>query len=108
MKKRVFNWRNLSKVPDDEYGVYSIWTKHICIYVGKAEKQSLRQRLFQHYNSSHNDELNKWIVSSHKLWFMYETVQNPVAINAKERNRVKSFAPLTNKLLQKKEFQYGV
>ena len=108
MKKQAFSWRNLSKVPDDEYGVYSIWTKYICIYVGKAEKQSLRQRLLQHYKTSHNNDLYNWIISSHQLWFSYETVSNKKSINAKERNRIKRFAPITNKVLQKKEFQYGV
>lgn len=108
MRKKIFNWQNLSKVPDDEYGVYSIWTKYICVYVGKAEKQSLRQRLIQHYCSSHNDELHSWIASSHQLWFTYETVRNTKAINAKERNRIKTFAPLTNKVLQKRDFYNGV
>jgi len=108
MKKRSFNWKNIIKVPDDQYGIYSIWARRICVYVGKAEKQSIRERLLQHYAGSHNDKLDAWLASSHQLWFAYESVENISAINAKERNRIKNFAPLTNKVLQKKEYQYGL
>jgi len=107
MKKRRFNWLNIGKAPDDEFGIYSIWSKNLCIYVGKAEKQSIRSRLQQHYSGSHNDKLDKWIKSSHPLWFSYESVANKTAIDAKERNRIKRFAPITNKVLLKKEAQYG-
>ena len=95
------------KSPDDEFGVYSIWSKNVCIYVGQAKHQSLQSRLRQHYNGSHNGKLNAWIKSSHPLWFCVEPTKNIQAIDAKERNRIKKYAPLTNKLLLKKEYQYG-
>ena len=107
LKKYRFNWLNICRSPDDEFGVYALWSKTACIYVGKAEKQSLRKRLLQHYHRSHNDKLSAWIKSSHPLWFSYEKVNNLTSIDAKERNRVKKYAPLTNINLRKKEYQYG-
>ena len=107
LRKLKFNWFNISKSPDDEFGIYSIWTKSVCVYVGKAEKQSLRVLLLQHYHRSHNDQLNAWIKSSHQLWFTIEPVKNLNSIDAKERNRIKNYAPLTNVKLTKKENQYG-
>ena len=107
LRKRKFNWLNIQKSPDDEFGIYAIWAKNVCIYVGKAEKQSLRKRLLQHYNKSHNEKLSAWIKSSHPLWFSVETVSNLTSIDAKERNRIKMYAPLTNINLKKKESQYG-
>lgn len=107
MRLKKFNWLNIQKVPDDEYGIYMIRSKNVCIYIGKAELQSLRSRLIQHYTGSHNEKLAAWIGSSHPLFFAFEIVCNLSAINAKERNRIKSFAPITNKLLNKKEYQYG-
>ena len=107
MKKKRFNWLNIGTAPGDEFGVYSIWSKNLCIYVGLAKEQSLRSRLYQHYSGSHNDILDKWIKSSHPLWFFYESVANNNAIEAKERDRIKRFAPIANKVLLKKERQYG-
>ncbi len=89
------------------FGVYSIWSKNVCVYVGQAKQQSLQSRLRQHYNGSHNEKLNAWIKSSHPLWFTVEPTNNIQGIDAKERNRIKKYAPLTNKLLLKKEYQYG-
>ena len=107
MTKKRFNWLNIGKAPEHEFGVYSIWSKNICIYVGLAKEQSIRVRLRQHYSGSHNDILDSWIKSSHPLWFHYESVENKKAIEAKERIRIKRFAPIANKILLKKENQYG-
>ena len=107
MQRKIFNWLNIQKAPNDAGGLYFIWSRGVCVYVGKAEHQSLRSRLIQHYTGSHNERLATWINSSHPLWFSTEIVKNMSAINAKERNRIKTFAPLANKLLKKKESQYG-
>ena len=107
MDKKRFNWLNIQKVPDDSGGLYFIWSRNVCVYVGKAERQSLRSRLTQHYSDSHNAKLKNWISSSHPLWFSFEIVKNMEAINAKERNRIKTCAPIANKLLRKTEAQYG-
>lgn len=106
-EKKLFNYLNIMKAPDDKYGIYSIWSKSICIYVGQARNQSFRERLQQHYNGSHNEKLQAWIQSSHELWYTLESVENPTSIDAKERNRIKRLSPITNKQLRKKESQYG-
>jgi len=106
--RKKFNWANISRIPDNVYGIYSIWTSNLCIYVGQAKRQGIRNRLVQHYNKSHNDDLTRWINSSVQLYFEYEIVSNKIAIDAKERNRIKQFSPLTNKLLLKKEFDNGI
>tara|TARA_Y100001954_G_C15631776_1_gene513072 strand:- start:144 stop:491 length:348 start_codon:yes stop_codon:yes gene_type:complete len=107
MKKSKFNWLNIQKLPEDVHGIYAIWSRTTCIYVGKAENQSLKKRLTQHYSRCHNEKLKAWINSSHQLWFGIEPVTNLEAIDAKERNRIKKYAPLTNELLRKRENQYG-
>jgi len=108
MNRLRFNWRNIEHAPDDAIGVYSIWTRRVCIYVGKTDKQNLRSRLRQHYRNSHNESLRLWVNSSHVLWFSYEVIGNDMAIAAIERNRIKQYAPLANVLLRKKETQYGL
>lgn len=108
MRKLRFNWRNIERAPADIGGVYIIWSKYVCVYVGKTDKQSLRNRLRQHYNGSHNSALNLWLRSSHLLWFSYEARRHASAVAALERNRIKQYAPLTNIRLRKKEEQYGI
>ena len=108
MKRHRLNWLNLQKAPDRDFGVYLIWSKKVCVYVGKAERQSLRKRLLQHYDNEQNEKLERWIKSSHQLWFSYQVLNDSAIINARERNYIKKFSPLTNKLLQKKEEQYGL
>jgi len=97
----MFNYLNLQSVPAD-HGIYIFWSGHFCIYVGKAEKMTLHDRLKAHYNGSHNEDLKLWIKSSNAIEFSYETAANTGAIPAKERNRIKTLAPLTNKLLIRK------
>ena len=45
MKKSKFNWLNIQKLPEDVHGIYAIWSRTTCIYVGKAENQSLKKDL---------------------------------------------------------------
>ena len=73
----------------------------------ESSNQSLKKRLLQHYSRCHNEKLKAWINSSHQLWFGVEPVTNMGSIDAKERNRIKKYAPLTNELLRKRENQYG-
>ncbi len=96
-----FNFVNLNRVPADEHGIYIFWCNSFCVYVGKAEKTTLKARLTGHYNGSHNDDLNMWINSSHELQFEYEVVDNKKAIAVKERKRIRQLWPRTNKQLVK-------
>jgi excinuclease UvrABC nuclease subunit len=94
-RKFSFNYANLQRVPH-ENGIYTLWCNRICIYVGKAQASTLNRRLHDHYLRSHNEHLRLWINSSCTLIFQYETVRNILAIPAKERNRIRQLAPLTN------------
>ena len=102
-----FNWLNINKLNDEDFGVYSIWSRNLCIYVGKAEKQCLKKRLLQHYKGSHNAYLDMWINSSHTLWFSCIVMHNINAIDACERDKIVSLAPLTNITLKKRNINYG-
>lgn len=95
-RRYLFSWPNINRIPSDYYGVYSFWANHICIYVGKAERQSIRTRLMQHYSESHNKDLKLWFESSIPIEFMYEAVSYVNAIPAKERNRIREYVPITN------------
>ena len=98
LKKRL-NWANISRVPDDEFGVYAIWAPRRCVYVGQAKRQSLRKRLKDHLHKSHNEELNVWIRSSVELSFTVELVENKEGIDRLERLRISQYSPLTNIML---------
>ena len=97
--KKDFNWINITRVPDDEPGVYAFWGPMCCIYVGQTTHQSLQARLIQHYTKCHNRELKLWLQSSVRLRFSVEVVDDLDLINNMERTRIKQYAPLTNVLL---------
>ena len=54
---------NIDSIPSHTKGVYAFWcrTNGKCIYVGKAEKQSIKDRLKQEWRNSHNANLKLWI-----------------------------------------------
>lgn len=60
---------------------------------------TIKKRIRNHYNSTHNDYFDLWLRSSYDLYFQYENITNINAITAKERNRIKELSPLTNKRL---------
>ena len=62
-EKHKFGYDGISRVPADIRGVYAFWcrTRRKFIYVGKTEKQTIRERLRQHWRKSHNERLNLWL-----------------------------------------------
>lgn len=42
-------------------GVYAIWWKHRCLYVGKSEDGTIYNRLCNHIAACHNDNLRRWV-----------------------------------------------
>ena len=91
MKKLKFSWLNFEKIPNDAHGIYYIYSKTVLIYIGKAEKQSIKTRIIQHYSRCHNEKLKAWINSTHKLWFAFEIITNLKSIDARERKRIKKY-----------------
>ena len=52
---------HIDQIPEKE-GVYGFWHKNgRCIYIGKTEDQTLRERVIQHWKESKNRKLREWI-----------------------------------------------
>lgn len=96
-RRYFLNYKNIERVPDSIFGVYSFWSKSICIYVGKAKNQPIKKRLEQHYMNCHNENLRLWLASSHKIEFRYKSMTSIDLIDVTERKIIKDLAPLTNK-----------
>ena len=86
-----------SKIPADAYGVYGIWFRRRCIYIGKAKSQPIAKRLEQHWNGTHNPDLADWISAKGPLLNVSYAITHKQAIDNFERRHIKRFQPLTNK-----------
>ena len=42
-------------------GLYAIWYRHRCLYIGQSERQTVYARLYAHLSDCHNDQLKLWI-----------------------------------------------
>ncbi len=53
----------IGSIPNDAIGIYVFWYKYNgrCIYVGKTESQSIRERVQLEYENSSNPQLKEWI-----------------------------------------------
>lgn len=104
-----FNSTEVNSIPDDEMGIYTFVVcpsiaNHPCsylLYVGKAERQSLRKRVKQYLYEKKNpkgrppvqDMLIDW--ESH-LWICYATVDESINISDLERALIEAFVPPIN------------
>ena len=54
---------NIDLIPGDIKGVYAFWCRvtRRCIYVGKTEDQSIKERLMQHWRGAGNKKVALWI-----------------------------------------------
>ena len=93
---RKLSYASIVALPEDSYGIYCIWTKSSCIYVGKAEQQTIGKRLLQHYANCKNPGLRTWIESSYDLYFRYLEIGNKLAISAIEKKLIVKLSPLAN------------
>lgn len=68
--RRPLRRRNIDSIPVDAIGIYGFWHPRRnskgrkyrrCLYIGKAERQSIRVRVHQEWMDSHNSGLKKWI-----------------------------------------------
>ncbi len=100
---RRFTHVNISKC-ENKPGVYGFWYKRNCIYIGKTEKQGLRDRLLQHWNGSHNNRLRDWIKSKKSnLMFCFKPI-DVAQVDIAERYYIYKYQPLTNIQLSKSEY----
>ena len=102
-EKQKFGYDGISRVPAGIRGVYGFWcrTRRKFIYVGKAKKQTIRERLNQHWRESHNEDLNLWLRAFGEhldiCW-----LQVPVhKIDKMERILIKMWLPETNDHLKR-------
>ena len=102
--KMSFRLANIDSIPSNIKGVYAFWyrTNGKCIYIGKAEKQSVKRRLKQEWSNSHNPNLNLWINAfSDFLDICYLSVNND-KIDRMETRLIRMWHPETNILKQKR------
>ena len=88
----------LTNLPEKVVGVYAFWYRHSgkCVYVGRASDQPIKDRLRQHWRSSHNEILRLWIQAygSH-LDICYAQVEKS-KIGALERRLIRLWSPEAN------------
>ena len=92
-----FSIRGFQRIPRETHGVYGIWFRRHCIYVGKADVQAISTRLEQHWRHSHNERLETWIKAKGRhLKVNYLSLSQRKDIAMYERYFIAKFQPLTN------------
>ena len=91
-----FSAAGIMKAPNSLGGVYTIYAKANCLYVGKTENQSLQKRLLDHYRDCHNFKLKKWILSHIHLKFRFLVIRDVSQIDFLERALIQDLNPLCN------------
>lgn len=95
--QRSFTRANIDSIPNSVFGIYALWYRDRCIYVGQATKQPVGKRLMQHWYGSHNSRLAGWIrAKGNKLNFNYTRMDDPEQIDTVEELCISQFQPLTN------------
>lgn len=87
----------INNVHQDAYGIYEIFRQNVCLYVGMAKDQTIRERLTQHYNRCENDFLKLWIKSSYNLRFRYFIASEYDSIAKIEDQKIRYLGPICNK-----------
>lgn len=105
-----FEKSNAANIPADQNGVYSFLVVpgiaahtgcSYLMYIGKAERQSLRTRFNQYFE--HITETSRWVHISKMLrlwqdhlWFCYAPVADSTKIDATEQDLLNAFLPPFN------------
>lgn len=101
---------NSRNVPNDKSGVYSFLVQpgiadhpacSYLMYVGKAEKQSLRQRFNQYFRDEAEDSRRPHIYEMFRLWkghlwFYFAIVSDDAKIDAVEHALIHAYLPPRN------------
>ena len=99
------NHRSLSlkQIEESQFaGLYAIWYRHRCIYVGQSDQQTVYDRLYDHLSNCHNELLRLWIrVKDGTLRFtssrVDETGYGKGTIRQVEAYLIRTLNPETNK-----------
>ena len=93
-----FTRANLDKLPPDAFGIYGVWYRKRCIYVGKAKDQPIARRLQQHWRAAQNPDLANWLkAKGPELRIAYQVENDKSRINELERTYIRRFQPLANR-----------
>ena len=96
IERRIFNYDNIKRIPQEWKGIYIFWHEKNCLYIGKTVYQTLQTRLTQHYENCHNYQLNMWIKAyKNKIEFCVARVPNK-KISGLEKLLIKRRQPITN------------
>lgn len=90
---------HIESIADSHKGVYAFWCRvnGRCIYVGKAERQSIKDRLMQEWSNSHNKTLKRWIATfGEHLDICYLPVSRQNRIDRTETTLIKLWNPEAN------------
>ena len=97
-----FRRADFDKIPTDAFGVYGLWYRRRCIYVGKAETQPIVKRLEQHWKGTHNRELGAWVrAKGSDLRVAYLVTEEKSKVSLLEKLYIRRFQPLTNIIMYK-------
>lgn len=96
-----FRRSDIEEIPTSAYGVYGLWFKRRCLYIGKAKRQPIAKRLDQHWTGTHNPALAAWIrAKGAQLSVSYLVTDRGSEIDQLEKLYIGRFQPLTNKQLK--------
>ncbi len=100
--KKPLRYSNIDSIPHDAIGIYGFWHKDNgrCIYIGKAEKQPIRERIRQEYDNSHNPSLKTWIKyfrNSLEICYLAVPCSKRHTVNKLETRLIRLWNPETNK-----------
>lgn len=106
-----FDKGNAGQIPNDRMGVYSFVVQpgiaehtacSYLMYVGKAERQSLRERFLQYFDhlseTSRRTNISKMLrLWRDHLWFSFAPVAEPAKIDGTEQALLNAFLPPFNR-----------
>ena len=90
---------NISRWAPDAPGIYRVFLGKICLYVGSARDQTLKDRLKQHWRGSHSRRLGMWIRCHGKaltVEFCVVEAKNLSRIKEIEQDQINKFSPMVN------------
>lgn len=82
-------------------GLYAIWYRHRCLYIGQSDRQTVYARLYAHLSQCHNESLRLWIrVKDGKLKFTSFRIDDAAVgtVRAVESYLIRHLDPEANKV----------